>query len=80
MCGFCNFSHTTKGGVIGKPIDISKCANETDLTDCQIARLPDDDKYGVIIFSHGAAKGYFEIEFCPKCGKKLNNDLEQERI
>lgn len=71
MCEFCDKYHSTKDGVTGKEIKINKCANETDLTDCQVVCRP-NHKPAIVIFSHGIAKGYFEIDNCPKCGRELS--------
>ena len=74
MCEFCNYYHSSNGGISGKEIKILPCANETDLTDCQIHKGSNDDKYGMVIFSHGMTKGYFNINFCPICGRDLRSE------
>lgn len=69
MCDFCkNYSDNR---IFGTDIPIKKCANETDLTDAQIMKNVGDHKPGIVIFSHTAAMGYFNISFCPMCGRKL---------
>ena len=70
MCEFCEKYHSIKGDVSGAEIKIDKCANETNLTDCKVITSQNDNP-AIIIFSHGIAKGYFYIEYCPKCGRKL---------
>ena len=71
MCEFCNGKHSTKGMMIGKELKINQCATDTDLRDCQVY-LNNNDKPSIIIFDkYGMARGYFEIEFCPMCGRKL---------
>lgn len=77
MCEFCDYYHSPNGGVSGKPIKINKCANETDLTDCQIMRNT-HEKPSIVIFSVGMAKGYFDIAYCPACGRKLSEVEENE--
>ena len=72
MCEYCDYYHSSNGGVSGKLIKIKKCANKTNLTDCQIHKCGTDDNFGIIVFDCGVAKGYFDIDFCPKCGKKLS--------
>ena len=79
MCEFCDYYHSTKGNTAGKEIKIHKCANETDLTDCQVI-CSDNDRPALIIFSYGAAKGYINIEFCPLCGRKLNKVSGNDNI
>lgn len=78
MCGFCGGNLTAKGNFYGKNIKISKCANETSLTDCQIAKSIGDEKYGVVIFSYGYAMGYFDIDYCPMCGRDLRGKSEND--
>lgn len=69
MCGFCkNYSDNR---IFGADIPIKKCANETDLTDAQIMKNTGDKVPGIVIYSYGLVKGYFDIAFCPMCGRKL---------
>lgn len=71
MCDFCNKYHSIKGITIGKSIEINQCATETDLKDCQVY-MNKGDKPSIIIFDRsGAARGYFDIKFCPMCGRNL---------
>lgn len=71
MCDFCNKFHSTKGITIGKSMEINKCAEDTDLKDCQVY-LHEGDEPSIIIFDKsGMAKGYLEIKFCPMCRRKL---------
>jgi hypothetical protein len=50
---------------------ICKRANETDLTDAQIMKNTGDKVPGIIIYKGCKAAGYFDIVFCPMCGRKL---------
>lgn len=70
MCRFCKEWHD-KNAIFGADIKIHKCANETNLTTAQIMKKTNDSKSGVVIFQGGVAKGYFEIDYCPICGRKL---------
>ena len=71
MCEFCDKYRSGKGIITGKEMKIKKCASDTDLKDCQIY-IHKGDKPAIIIWSkNGIARGYFEIECCPKCGRKL---------
>ena len=71
MCDFCNKYHSTKGITTGETMEINQCATETYLKDCQVY-LNKGDKPSIIIFDrYGAARGYFDIKFCPMCGRKL---------
>lgn len=79
MCEFCESSRTPKGHVFGKDIKINKCANETDLTDCQVV-FGTPDTPALIIFAHGEAKGYVDIAYCPICGRKLSEEAEKPNV
>ena len=69
MCDFCkNYSDNR---IFGTDIPIKKCAYETDLTDAQIMMNTGDKVPGIVIYSYCMAKGYFDIVFCPMCGRKL---------
>lgn len=70
MCEFCRKWHD-ENTICGANIKIHKCANETNLTDAQIMKNVGDHKPGIVIFSHTTAMGYFNISFCPMCGRKL---------
>ena len=69
MCEFCKDYENNR--IFGADIPIKKCANETDLTDAQIMKNRVYKVPGIVIYSHGMAKGYFDITFCPMCGRKL---------
>lgn len=69
MCDFCKDYENNK--IFGADIPIQKCANETNLTDAQIMNHIDDKVPDIVIFSNGKAMGYFNIAFCPMCGRKL---------
>lgn len=71
MCEFCRTWHN-KNTICGADIKIHKCTSETDLTTAQIMKNPDDCRPGIVILSNNVtARGYFDIEFCPICGRKL---------
>lgn len=70
MCEFCN--NNDKKQIFGSHIAIHKCANETNLTNAQIMMNTGDKVPGIVIYSNYCmAKGYFDIAFCPICGRKL---------
>ncbi len=69
MCDFCK--NYEKDKIFGANIPIRKCANETDLTTAQIIKCSGDEMAGIVFYSYGMAKGYFDIMFCPMCGRKL---------
>lgn len=70
MCKFCENWHD-ENTICGADIKIYKCANETELTEAQILKNFGDNKPAIVIFANTAAMGYFNIEFCPMCGRKL---------
>ena len=77
MCESCNIYHSVKCGIAGEEIKINKCSNETNLTDCQVV-ISKNDNPALIIFSHGIAMGYFDIKFCPMCGRELSHSDNAE--
>lgn len=70
MCEFCRQWHD-ENTICGSEMKIYKCAKETELTTAQIMKSTNDNKPSVVIFQGGVAKGYFEIDYCPICGRKL---------
>lgn len=70
MCEFCRKWHD-ENTICGANIKIHKCANETNLTDAQIMKNRGDKVPGIVFFSRGMSKGYFDIIFCQMCGRKL---------
>lgn len=70
MCKFCE-NWYDENTICGEDIKIHKCANETELTEAQILKNFGDNKPAIVIFANAAAMGYFKIEFCPMCGRKL---------
>ena len=70
MCKFCKNWHD-ENTICGEYIKIHKCANETELTEAQILKNFGDNNPAIVIFANTAAMGYFNIEFCPMCGRKL---------
>lgn len=70
MCEFCKDYDNNR--IFGANIPIQKCANETNLTNAQIMMNTGDKVPGIVIYSNYCmAKGYFDIVFCPMCGRKL---------
>lgn len=65
MCNFCEQT-TSKGHECGKDYPIHPCAHG-DLG----VRAQYFDK-GIILFKdYNTASGYFDINFCPICGRKI---------
>ena len=75
MCEFCSYKNNPFI-IYGKEIKINKCAKETDLTEAQIMRNRDDEVPGIVIYKGHSASGYFDINYCPICGRKLCDETE----
>lgn len=69
MCDFCKDYDDKR--IFGANIPIQKCASETNLTDAQVMKNRDDTVPGIVIYKGCRAAGYFDIAFCPMCGRKL---------
>lgn len=69
MCNFCK--DYSENRIFGADIPIKKCASETDLKDVQIMKHTGDKVPGIVIYKGCKAAGYFNIAFCPMCGRKL---------
>ena len=78
MCEYCESKYTAKGGFFGKHITISKCASETPLTRCQVVKCLGDEQFSIIILECCTAMGYFNINYCPMCGRDLRGKSENE--
>lgn len=71
MCEFCTYKGCLHL-IHGKEIKINKCTRKTDLTEAQITRNRGGDEIpGIVIFKGHSAEGYFDINYCPMCGRKL---------
>lgn len=70
MCKFCE-NWYDENTIFGNDIKIHECANETNLKYAMILKNTGYNKPAIVIFAHTAAMGYFNIEFCPMCGRKL---------
>ena len=72
MLNVCRFCKTYEGNrILGDNILIQKCAHETNLTNICVMKNIGDKSPAIGIWSYGAAMGYFDIAFCPMCGRKL---------
>lgn len=69
MCRFCKTYEDNR--ILGDNILIQKCAHETNLTKACVMKNSNDKSPTIVIWSYGAAIGYFDIAFCPMCGRKL---------
>ena len=48
-----------------------KCTNETNLTRANVFKDREDKVPSILISQSVVAMGYFNIAFCPMCGRKL---------
>lgn len=77
MCEYCEGELTSKRCIFhGKNIKILECANGRRLTECEINKYPTEKKYGIVISHYGLAMGYFDINYCPMCGRDLRGKSE----
>lgn len=67
MCKYCGgFYGHVKDIVIEKsPLDKDTQPNKAQIVQCK------DDTPGIILYRYGLAQGYFDINYCPMCGRKL---------
>ena len=75
MCEFCR-QRKDENTIYGKDIKINQCASATDLSYAKIIKNVNDEKAGIIIFKQCKACGYFDINYCPMCGRKLCDETE----
>lgn len=69
MCDFCkNYSDNR---IFGADIPIKKCTNETNLTRANVFKECEDKVPSILISQSVVSMGYFNIAFCPMCGRKL---------
>ena len=78
MCDFCK-EWKEKDIIRGSDIPIYCCGHKDyALTQAQILKNCADDRPGIVIYSGCKEMGYFDIKFCPMCGRELsevnNND------
>lgn len=72
MCDMCEFcKNYVEDRIYGSNIPIKKCANKTELTHAYILKNRGDNFPGIVISSAGMSKGFFDIMYCPICGRKL---------
>lgn len=69
VCRFCKTYEDNR--ILGDNILIQKCAHETNLTKACVMKNSNDKSSAIVIWSYGAVMGYFDIAFCPMCGRKL---------
>lgn len=73
MCDFCRKWHS-KNTICGSEIKVNQYDNNivSSLTNAQILKNIGDKKAGIVLFSNSNIPvGYFDIEYCPMCGRKL---------
>lgn len=70
-CDYCKEKSENNHIIHGKDIEINKCASATNLTEAQIMQNENDKMPGIVIYKGTKAMGYFDINYCPICGRKL---------
>lgn len=74
MCEFC-MSKTGKGTEIGKDYPIHPCANG----DLGVRAQYLDG--GIVLYrDRNTASGYFDIHYCPICGRRINKEADPEPV
>ncbi len=69
MCDFCKDYENNR--IFGADIPIKKCTNETSLTRANVFKGCEDKVPSILISQSVVSMGYFNIAFCPMCGRKL---------
>lgn len=64
---------------IGKPIKVEKHKYSPvevweQPDEVQIFNTDYDEVPGIVLFRYGSAFGYFDIHYCPMCGRKLKDE------
>lgn len=67
MCEYCREWHG-EDTICGCDIEVE---NAIDAVETQIMKNTEDKKAGIAIFMNKKHIGYFDIEYCPFCGRKL---------
>lgn len=70
MCEYCKVSQNSKVSIC-KPIKAKKTATNTNIADLQIY-IHREDGSSLMIFDTLCRASYIDINFCPICGRKLN--------
>lgn len=69
MCDFCKDYENNR--IFGADIPIKKCTNEINLTRANVFKDCEDKVPSILISQSVVLMGYFNIAFCPMCGRKL---------
>lgn len=73
MCEYCE-EKTPKTEIFGKRFKLEKTAGYTDdimKHDAWIMKNKNDKKAGIMFCTYGSSGVYFDIDYCPMCGRKL---------
>ena len=74
MCEFC-MRHAGNGQECGKDYQIHPCANG----DLGVRAEYIDG--GIVLFKeHNMASGYFDINYCPICGRRIGKETDSEPV
>ena len=76
MCEFCE--NNNNGWMLGKDIDIQEWYSKTNLRTARIVTHKSSGKPCIAIRSSRMTKGSFFINYCPMCGRKLNDKYRSD--
>jgi len=70
-CKYCSKS-------IGADIEINKGTAGDNCPQIAIIHQTETDTPGIVLIKNHMASGYFEINYCPICGRKLTTEAVQD--
>lgn len=82
MCKYCE-RYTGKGNIRGKDFELEKTAGASDndlmIHNAWIMKGENDERPGIMFSTHNTNAIYFDINYCPICGRKLvKNNIDMK--
>ena len=75
-----NCKYCSKSIGIGVGIEINKGAADGNYPQIAIIHQTETDTPGIVLIKNNMANGYFEINYCPICGRKLTTEAATDGI
>jgi len=69
-----NCKYCSKPFCVGADIEINKGAADGSCPQIAVIHQAKNDAPGIVLIKDHMANGYFEINYCPICGRKLTKD------